>query len=93
MANPNIYPPSPEFVKHAHVKGMEGYRELYQRAADKPELASPGSSVFLEDLRRENLPRAVGQVVRLVHDQDRVGELQHRVPHGDGRPARAAPAA
>src|SRR5471032_3151093 len=37
MANPNVYPPSPEFVKHAHVKGMEGYRELYQRAADKPE--------------------------------------------------------
>src|SRR5690349_14707178 len=37
MANPNVYPPSPEFVRNANVRGMEGYRELYQRAADKPE--------------------------------------------------------
>ena len=37
MSDANVYPPSPEFVKRAHVKGMEGYRELYQKAADKPE--------------------------------------------------------
>src|SRR5437660_124257 len=37
MANPTVYPPSPEFVKHAHVKGMEDYRQLYQRAAEQPE--------------------------------------------------------
>src|SRR5689334_1932411 len=37
MADSNVYPPSPEFVKHAHVKGVEGYRELYQRAAERPE--------------------------------------------------------
>src|SRR6202171_4573269 len=37
MSNSNVYPPSPEFVRRAHVKGMEGYRELYQRALEKPE--------------------------------------------------------
>ena len=37
MADANVYPPSPEFVQHAHVKGMEGYRALYQKAAEKPE--------------------------------------------------------
>jgi len=37
MAHSNVYPPTPEFVQRAHVKGIEGYRELYQRAADKPE--------------------------------------------------------
>src|SRR5690348_10769347 len=37
MADQNVFPPSPEFAARAHVKGMEQYRELYQRAADKPE--------------------------------------------------------
>src|SRR5262245_59721961 len=37
MADPNVYPPSQEFVSRAHVKGLEGYRELYQRAADQAE--------------------------------------------------------
>ena len=37
MADSNVYPPSPEFVQRAHVKGMEGYRELYRRAAETPE--------------------------------------------------------
>src|SRR5690348_14370147 len=37
MADTNVYPPAPEFVASANVKGMEGYRELYQRAAEKPE--------------------------------------------------------
>ena len=37
MSNPSVYAPSPEFVQRAHVKGMEGYRELYRRAAEKPE--------------------------------------------------------
>ena len=34
---PNVYPPNEEFVKRARVKGMEGYRELYQRAAAQPD--------------------------------------------------------
>ena len=37
MSDSKVYPPSAEFVRQAHVKGMEGYRELYQRAAEKPE--------------------------------------------------------
>src|SRR6476620_9777884 len=37
MADPNVYPPSPEFVAKANVKGMEGYRALYQAAAEDPE--------------------------------------------------------
>ena len=37
MADANVYPPSAEFVNHANVKGMEGYRALYQKAAEKPE--------------------------------------------------------
>ena len=36
MAEVNVYPPSPEFVQQANVKGMEGYRALYQRAAEQP---------------------------------------------------------
>ena len=37
MAEEKIYPPSPDFVKHAHVQGMEGYRQLYERAREHPE--------------------------------------------------------
>src|SRR5262252_11133445 len=37
MAQPNVYPPSPEFVKRARVSGMDAYRELYRDALDKPE--------------------------------------------------------
>src|SRR3954452_465166 len=37
MAQPNVYPPSPEFVKHARVQGMDAYRALCQKAAEKPE--------------------------------------------------------
>ncbi len=33
----HVYEPSSEFVRHAHVKGMDAYRELYNRAKDKPE--------------------------------------------------------
>ena len=32
MADQNNYPPSPDFVKRAHVSGMDAYRELYERA-------------------------------------------------------------
>lgn len=32
-----VYAPSPEFVQNALVKGMEGYRALYDRAAEQPE--------------------------------------------------------
>ena len=37
MSTSNVYPPPPEFIAQANVKGMEGYRELYQRAAERPE--------------------------------------------------------
>ncbi len=37
MADPNVYTPAKAFVERAHVQGMEGYRALYQRAADQPE--------------------------------------------------------
>ncbi len=37
MTDTSVYAPSAEFVKHAHVKGMEGYRALYQRSLDHPE--------------------------------------------------------
>src|SRR5258708_19645534 len=33
----NVSPPSPDFVRHAHVQGMEGYRELYRKADENPE--------------------------------------------------------
>src|SRR3989442_104127 len=32
-----LYSPGSDFVKRAHVPGMDSYRELYQRAADNPE--------------------------------------------------------
>src|SRR5258708_4558880 len=37
MSQEAIYPPSDEFVRKAHVQGMEGYRALYKHAAEKPE--------------------------------------------------------
>ncbi|HEY1241909.1 MAG TPA: acetate--CoA ligase [Bryobacteraceae bacterium] len=37
MAQPNVYPPSPEFVQRARVRGMDAYRELYRNAAERPE--------------------------------------------------------
>ena len=37
MADVKVYPPSPEFAARAHVQGMDGYRELYQKAAEQPE--------------------------------------------------------
>jgi len=37
MAQPNVYPPAAEFASRAHVRSMEDYRELYRRAAEKPE--------------------------------------------------------
>src|SRR6266851_8836734 len=32
-----VYQPSGEFVRQAHVQGMEGYRDLYRRAEQDPE--------------------------------------------------------
>jgi acetyl-CoA synthetase len=37
MSEERVYAPSPEFVERAHVQGMEGYRALYDRAAEHPE--------------------------------------------------------
>jgi acetyl-CoA synthetase len=37
MSDSTVYAPSPEFVRNANVQGIEGYRELYTRAAQDPE--------------------------------------------------------
>src|SRR5882757_5465258 len=37
MADANVYPPSQDFVQQANVKGIEGYRALYEKAAAQPE--------------------------------------------------------
>src|SRR3954451_21845919 len=37
MSNSTVYPPPEEFAKKAHVRGMDGYRELYRRAEENPE--------------------------------------------------------
>ncbi len=37
MAESRSYPPPTDFVAQANVKGMEGYRALYQRAKEEPE--------------------------------------------------------
>src|SRR6204780_2790098 len=37
MATSPVYPPSPEFVRRAHVQGMEAYRALYKKASADPE--------------------------------------------------------
>ncbi len=33
----SVYPPSQDFVRRARVQGMDAYRELYERAKEKPE--------------------------------------------------------
>src|SRR5438045_1171439 len=37
MSQSATYAPSPEFVRDANVQGMEGYRDLYERARQDPE--------------------------------------------------------
>jgi acetyl-CoA synthetase len=37
MSHPAVYPPAPDFVRKAHVQGMEGYRALYDHALQDPE--------------------------------------------------------
>jgi acetyl-CoA synthetase len=37
MSTEAIYAPSEDFVRHAHVQGMQGYVELYRRAEQDPE--------------------------------------------------------
>ena len=37
MSDPKTYPPSAEFSARAHVKSLEQYRELYDRAKADPE--------------------------------------------------------
>ncbi|HLX43259.1 MAG TPA: acetate--CoA ligase [Bryobacteraceae bacterium] len=36
MSTP-VYPPNPDFVRKAHVQGMDAYRDLYGRAEQNPE--------------------------------------------------------
>jgi acetyl-CoA synthetase len=31
------YPPPPEAIKHAHIKGMEAYREMYEQSISDPD--------------------------------------------------------
>ena len=37
MSQSGVYPPPENFVRAAHVKGMEGYQDLYRRAEQNPE--------------------------------------------------------
>ena len=37
MSQEAIYPSNPDFIKKAHVSGMDAYRALYERAKEKPE--------------------------------------------------------
>ncbi len=37
MSISSSYPPNEDFVRRAHVQGMDGYRQLYRRAEEKPE--------------------------------------------------------
>ncbi len=37
MSENTVYSPSPEFVRQANVSGMDAYRALYDKAAQKPE--------------------------------------------------------
>ena len=37
MADRQTYPPAPDFVKHAHVQGLDAYSQLYECAAQDPE--------------------------------------------------------
>ena len=37
MPDRHTYPPSPDFVKKAHVQGLEAYTKLYEQAAADPE--------------------------------------------------------
>jgi acetyl-CoA synthetase len=37
MSEVKVYPPSAEFVAQANVSGMDAYKALYQKAAEKPE--------------------------------------------------------
>jgi acetyl-CoA synthetase len=37
MADNDVYSPNQDFVKRAHVQGLNGYRELYRRAEENPE--------------------------------------------------------
>jgi acetyl-CoA synthetase len=36
MSTP-VYPPNPDFVRKAHVQGMDAYRDLYRRAQENPD--------------------------------------------------------
>ena len=38
MSDSKTYAPSREFAVHAHVKSIEEYRELYERAKKDPEV-------------------------------------------------------
>ncbi|HXR76690.1 MAG TPA: acetate--CoA ligase [Bryobacteraceae bacterium] len=48
MSEIPVYPPSPEFVQRAHVKGMAAYRDLYERAKQDP-------PAFWADIARKEL--------------------------------------
>jgi acetyl-CoA synthetase len=37
MSTPSVYPPGEDFVRKAHVQGMQGYLDLYRHAEQDPE--------------------------------------------------------
>src|SRR4051794_31907895 len=48
MSEIHVYPPNPEFAKHAHVKSLDEYQALYNRAKGDP-------ASFWADLARREL--------------------------------------
>jgi acetyl-CoA synthetase len=48
MSETRIFPPSPEFSRHAHIKSMQEYQALYDRAKEDP-------AAFWGDLARKEL--------------------------------------
>ena len=83
MAEERSYPPSPEFVEHANVKGMDGYRALYKRAEEQPaefwgELAEKELFWFEKWSQGLRMESAVRAMVRRRQDQ-RLLQL-HRPP-------------
>ena len=75
MADRSTYPPSSDFVKRAHVPGLESYRELYQRAA-----ANPNGDVG----RARGWARQAAALARTTDEASRAAELQVLLAHEAG---------
>ena len=61
-----LFPPPPEFARHAHIKSRDEYERLYRESLERPEVEQGAG-----------LETAVRQVVRRREDQ-RVLRLSRR---------------